>query len=233
MIKNNLKKKLNMKISKKLNKTILFKLVIIFVSIFVIYLGFNLIDKEKHESEIRISDNNPSWNTYVNTEYGFSIDFPANWKVYEEFEKVSPTINIYIPRNDIKPPFDHFADVNNVSIYPKGLSTEAVIGQYEESDIDINFESDRALNYILEDGSVWATYVSFDDLNDPWKPWGFIWSKVVIENLDYKCLRSDEEIDLEECNPFENDEFVRAGVVDEDLRETQEKILESFKFIEE
>lgn len=230
MKKKNWKKKINTKISKRLDKKIITRLLVVLLAFFFILYGLSLLEEDE-KSFVEISEENPSWNTYTNKEYGFSIDFPADWKVYEDFETVSPTINIYIPNKNIKPPFDHFAEINNVSIFPKGLPTEAVIGQSEKTDLELSFESDKAIDYILENGQAWATYISVDNFEDPWKDWGFIWSKVVVKDIEYKCLDGDTEIELDNCNPFEGDEFIRVGNVNQKIRETQEEIIKTFKIL--
>ncbi|NCS99027.1 hypothetical protein GW764_02455 [Candidatus Parcubacteria bacterium] len=222
-----------MKILITSNKKILKYFVIFLVGALLIFIGYqNLKEINKKTGEIKISEENPSWNTYTNYEYGFEIDFPADWKIYEDFENVSPIINIYIPNNNLKPPFDNFADVNNVSIFPRGLQSEIIIGQFEESEIDVDFEYDEMINYLLEDNTVWATYIKPEDLGDPWESWGFIWTKTRINNIEYKCLENEVEVSLDECNPFEGDEFVRTGQVDSEIREIQEEIVKSFKVIE-
>lgn len=232
MKKNNWKKKINTKISKRLNKKIITRLVVVLLAFLLILYGLSIFNEEE-TSFIGISENNPSWNTYINYEYSFSIDFPSTWKVYEDFETVSPTINIYLPNKNVNPPFDHFAEINNVSIFPKGLPTETVIGQYEKTDVNFSFESDRAIDYVLENGEAWATYISVYDFGDPWKDWGFIWSKVIINDIEYRCLDGDVEIELDSCNPFEGDDFVRVGKIDQDIRETQEEIIKTFKLLQE
>lgn len=213
---------------KKINKKTFF---VLFVLFFIVLIAFNFLFKqEEPKNKIKISENNPSWNTYVNKDYGFSIDFPVDWKVYEDSKTVSPTINIYLPKKGINPPFDHFAEINNVSIFPKGLPTEAVIGQFQPTEIELDFKSDKAVDYVLEDGTAWATYISLDRNSEPWKPWGFIWSKIIIENVGYKCFDGKKEIDLDFCNPFEGDEFIRNGQTDKEIREIEKEIIKSLKF---
>jgi len=228
-----------MKILKKLNKKILYYSGVFLFSAILIFIGYNFPqNSQKAEVEVEISENNPSWNLYTNTEYRFSIEFPSDWKIHEELETDNPIINIYLLDTNIKPPFDHFADINNISIFPKGLQTKAVIGEYQKAELDFNFKSDKAIDYILEDGSVWATYISvwatyisFDSSKKPWKPWGFIWAKSTIDDLNYKCVRAGFEISLNECNPFEGDEFIRSGSTNIEIRKIEEEIISSFKFI--
>jgi hypothetical protein len=221
-----------MKILKKSNKKILYYSAVFLFSASLIFIGYHFPqNNQKLEVEVEISENNPSWNLYENKEYGFSVEFPSNWKIYEDFETVSPTINIYLPNSKVEPPFDHFADIDNVSIFPKGLQTEAVIGQSQKTKIEFNFESDKSVDYLLSDGTVWATYLSFDSLKEPWKPWGFVWTRNTIKDLEYLCMRNSYEISLDECNPFDGDEFVRFGSVNPEIRLVQEEIIKTFKFI--
>ncbi len=219
-----------MKTLKKLSKKKITYIVIILIVFLGIFFFYNETHKQDIKSEV-VKSESGQWTTYFNYEYGFSIDFPEGWEINEDYKNVSPTINIFMPNKKVIPPFDHFADINNVSIYPKGLPTEAVIGQSKTTDIDLDYKFDKSIDYILEDGSAWATYINFEKVSDPWKPWGFLWAKTVVNDIEYKCLRSGKEIELDNCNPFEDDEFVRMGVVDSDIREIQEKIIRSFKFI--
>lgn len=222
-----------MKILKKLNKRKLLYFLIIVITIVIVFVGFKKdINNSIGKGSISISEERPTWNLYKNEVYNFEISYPSDWELNEEFEESSPTINIYIPNGEVEPPFDHFAEINNVSIFPKGLQTEAVIGQYKKSDLDVGFEYNSATDYLLEDGKVWATYINPDNLNDPWKSWGFIWARNIINDIEYKCISNETEISLDYCNPFEGDEFIRVGNVDQDIRETQEEIIKSFKLIQ-
>jgi len=224
-------KEKNMKISKISKKRIILNMSVVFFAVLVIIFGIKQVSNNDIEGEVRISELNPSWNTYVNEEYGFSIDFPSSWKVFEDSKSVSPTINIYLPKRNINPPFDHFAEINNVSIFPKGLQTEVVIGDSNKTEVDFNFDSDKSVDYVLDNGIPWATYINFANLDEPWKPWGFMWSRVVIDDLGYRCVSSGVEVGLDECNPFEGDRFIRSGVVDDEIREVQKEIIGTFKLI--
>lgn len=221
-----------MKKLKKLNKKTLIFVCFIILGIIIILFGIESLDTGSIKGEVEISEINPTFNTYTNLEYGFKIDFPSDWKIYENFEDVSPTINIYLPKEDVSPPFDHFADINNVSIFPKGLQTEAVIGQHQDSELDLDISIGESRDYLLEDGTIWASYIN-PDLEDPWKPWGFIWTRNIINNVEYKCLRESQQVELDTCNPFQGDEFVRSGDIDQEVRETAEEIVNSFRLIED
>jgi|AntRauTorckE6833_2_1112554.scaffolds.fasta_scaffold00162_25 hypothetical protein len=222
-----------MKILKKLNKKIIIYLLISVTALLLIISGLNLKNDFDHTNgQIKILEEKPTWNIYTNTDYGFEIAYPSDWELNENFKDVSPTINIYLSNSEIKPPFDQFAKINNVSIFPKGLQTEAVIGQSRESNLEINFGYESAIDYILKDETIWATYINPKGLEEPWKSWGFIWSRNVIENVEYGCISSGVEISLDSCNPFEGDEFTRIGNVDPEIREIQEEIIKSFNIIE-
>lgn len=222
-----------MKILKNLNKKNFLYFLIFITAIIFVFVGLNRdFGNDASKGNISISEERPAWNLYKNEVYNFEISYPSNWELHEEFEESSPTINIYIPNGEVEPPFDHFAEINNVSIFPKGLQTEAVIGQSKESDLDLDINYNSATDYLLEDGTVWATYINPDDLEDPWKTWGFIWVRNTIDDIEYKCISNESEVSLDYCNPFEGDEFIRAGSVDQDMRETQEEIIKSFKLIE-
>lgn len=206
--------------------------VIVAVIIVLIFWSLWLLHNHDDESGIIVQSSEPGWNTYLNEEFGFQIDFPKSWMIFEKFDDGAPRINIYEPRFGFIPPFDQFSDVNNVSIFPTGTETELIIGETRESEIEIDGFIDEAIDYYLATGETWATHVTFKKSDESWKPWGFIWSRMVIEYPKFSCQRGEVEIKIEECNPFDGDDFVRHGDVDDDVKKVRDKILESFKFTE-
>ena len=139
------------------------------------------------------------WKTYTNEEYGFKIDFPKDWRIAEDFERTSPIINIYKPKFDKKPPFDHFSDVNAISIFPRGVETEALIGETVDSEIAISasVDIDEVVDYVLKNGDVWARYITFDTVEEPWKSWGSVWARAEIKNLEFSCENGSEIVPIE------------------------------------
>lgn len=173
-----------------------------------------------------------SWNTYKNEKYGFSIEYPRGWKVAEDFSGNEPKINIYKVEFKSTPPYDHFSDVSNVSIFPHGLSLEGVIGQSRQSTIKFNYELEDSLDYLTKNGDVWASYINLkEEPNSEWKDWGFIWVKNKIVDPVYSCSRNGADVKIEECNPYNGDEFERNGVINSEIQKIQEKIIASFKIL--
>lgn len=226
------------------NKNRILVLILLVVSLTLVILGiYNVVSApEIMPGQISESDNVEAegWKTYTNEVFNFKIDFPSDWKLAEDFNRASPIINIYKPRFDARPPFDQFSDINAVSIFPRGIETEALIGQMTESRVEIDFPDlavsvDKAVDYSLVDGGVWATYITFDGLTEPWEPWGSIWATAEIKDVKFSCLSGPAsaqiEIELEKCNPFGGDVFTRKGTVDPEIIVIQERILESFRFI--
>jgi hypothetical protein len=172
-----------------------------------------------------------NWKTYENKNYGFSIDFPSNWKVYEYYKNDFPIINLYKQEFRLTPPFDVFSEVNQISIFPKGLPTELVSGETQESDMIFNFEASRATDYLLSNGQVWATYIVPEKINKKWEDWGFIWISNKIDNKNNFCTRNNTVISFEECNPYNGDIFKTSGKIDQDIKKIQDEILQTFKIL--
>lgn len=213
-------------------------LIVVFIFLLLLFLlsinNFLIRKTEPLTGSVNPSTVGESWVNYTNKKYGFSIDFPSTWKISEHLIDANPIINIYKPTfNTKKPPYDHFDEIANVSIFPNGVATEPLIGEInDESKIKLGNESREIKNYILENGEIWASGITFKNPPSTWKSWGFIWFRSEIKNLKQSCERSGIEIDIIECNPFGGDVFVRRGEVNEEVRNIQIKILESFKFLE-
>lgn len=213
------------------NIGIIIFILIVFVIIFVAFKSLSIKQFSGNEPENITVSEEGEWKTYKNDEYGFQIDFPSDWKVAEDFgDNLVPTINIYKPQFSAKPPFTHHSEITNVSIFPKGIPTEGIIGSLKESNIQISEKTTKKIDYLLEDGNVWGTYINFENPPKNWEPWGFLWARAEIENADYSCKRGEETVSMEECNPLLGDEFIRIGEVSSEDRLIEEKIIESFKF---
>ena len=213
-----------------------FVLVIFFILILLIVIDLIIIFAKPDVEISSITEsveNGEEWKTYTNTEFNFKVDFPSDWKVYEDFERTSPIINIYKSRFDVKPPFDQFSNIDAVLVFPRGVETEALIGETIDSEIvlvdSVEFES--VIDYVLKDGQIWATYITFEEVPESWKSWGSVWARSYVENIEFTCRSGEDEIDINKCDPFGGDTFVREGETDVEVREIQERILESFEFI--
>jgi hypothetical protein len=224
----------------RFKKRKIFVPLIILIVVYGLFLNSDRLSRSDLPNGIIIkTTEDGSWNTYVNETYGFTINFPNSWRVSEDFERVSPIINIYKPEFDLQAPFDHFANYNNVTIFPRGIETESIIGQTNESELlmheSIEELIDEKTEYILSDKTVWATQINFNKKLQKqlltWKPWGFVWVRTKILDESYSCTNGSVEILLDECNPFEGDEFIRHGKVKTEDVETLEKIISTFKFL--
>lgn len=205
------------------------KIFVILCILFSVLLIFLIWPKNPQNQMVGKITENPvenEWNTYVNEEYNFSIEFPTNWELSEHIVDANPVINIYKPKRKYdEPPYDHFDDIANVSIFPNGVPTEGVFGEKEEV-------GNGQINYLLDDGQVWAIMKNFDQVPDSWQDWGFVWAKTLIEDLKHTCEGAVGEKPIENCNPFEGDVIVRSGNVDSETLQTAEQILETFTFLD-
>lgn len=224
-------KVLSNKIFSKKKIIVLFLLLILFSIIFTI--SFFKKNQTELIGNIKVSEIEKDWVNYTNIEYNFSIDFPSSWRVSEYFVDANPIINIYKPKfNYNEPPYDHFDDIPNVSIFPNGVPTESLIGEINHnSDIKLIEEIAEIKNYVLDNGEIWARMITFQDYPRNWKSWGFLWMKLEVNNLENFCSRDGQIINILECNPFGGDVFIRKGQINKNLQKTQIKILESFHFL--
>ncbi|PIR89399.1 MAG: hypothetical protein COU07_00675 [Candidatus Harrisonbacteria bacterium CG10_big_fil_rev_8_21_14_0_10_40_38] len=179
--------------------------------------------------------NTSDWETYESPEFNFSIRYPKDWQISEFPENpISPTFNIYPKNITDDPPFNHFNLIPNVSIFPQGVPTEGVIGTNVPSDIIFSEETNRAIDFLMENGKSWATYTSFLNLPKNWSSDGFVWARVKITDFSVSCERDGREINLTECNTFTgHDHYIYRGETDEEVRKIEEAMLKSFKFLKE
>jgi len=207
-------------------------LVVLLVALFVISNMFTQDSLPKGQI-IESQTNETGWKTYINSKYNFQIDFPDGWNISETEEGSTPIINIYKMKFNLKPPFDHFSDVDAISIFPQGIETEALIGEVVESDLQSDQPIENKRDYVLDNGEVWATYITFTKVPGSWRAWGSVWARTQIKEVEFSCIRDEEKILIEKCNPFGGDIFIRSGSVNQKIVDIQRTILESFKFIKD
>ncbi|MFT5180086.1 MAG: hypothetical protein ACI9GH_000405 [Candidatus Paceibacteria bacterium] len=202
---------------------------LIFISLGIVFLNndVNLVDTVSEPLTL----GEVEWVKYENKEYGFELEYPNHWRIHVEDDDLSPKINFYPFQNNIELPLSHFTNATQFSIYPKGIPSEGLIGENVEVGLNINEEVDVVREYVLADKDKWATMITFKDVPESWKPWGFIWAGVAIEDLEYSCRQGFNIVSAELCNTFEGDELLRDGNTDNDLLEIERKIINSFKFI--
>lgn len=172
------------------------------------------------------------WQTYTDRTYQFSIDYPSDWKIARDDLAGSPRITFYNPKQTggATPPFTHHNDsAVHVSIFPSGLPTEGVSGETVTTTVSTMVTVDRGIDFILKDKTPWATMLTFKNPPSSWGG-GFVWAVAVVKSLDTTCLRGEQFIPYEQCDVLTGDLYIRDGTVDESIRATEVRMLESFRF---
>jgi hypothetical protein len=171
------------------------------------------------------------WRAYESEKWGFALDVPPGWEVFEGSDPYVPVVNVYAPAPRKKPPFDQSADVANVSVYPLGIKDTNIFSARERVETDVPGAGDATeTRFTLEDGSVWARQLNFAEAPEGWKPWGFVWARANVSNLAFGCSREGVEVPFEDCAPLGGDEVVRRGALDRVNAQTVERILRSVRF---
>ncbi|KKS06064.1 MAG: hypothetical protein A2418_00470 [Candidatus Brennerbacteria bacterium RIFOXYC1_FULL_41_11] len=176
------------------------------------------------------------WSTYRNAKFNFEIKYPREWMVSDfSSDQIAPIFNFYPPTENsqfIVQPYIHFSDADHVSVFPYGYPTEGINGEYQESNVALTEKTAQATDFILEDGTPWATFISFSKKPRSWQESGFIFSGAKMPNQRLVCMRGDQPIPLENCDPFTGDLIIRSGEINAGVRKLQEMMLSSFKFIQ-
>jgi hypothetical protein len=171
------------------------------------------------------------WTTYESAKWGFSLDVPPGWEVYEGSDPYVPVVNVYVPVGRKRPPFDQSADVASVSVYPLGIKDTEIFSARERGETEVPGAGDAVeTRFTLEDGSVWARQITFSDAPEGWKPWGFVWARATVVGPAFGCSRDGVEVPFDTCRPLAGDEVVRRGQLDRTSASTVERILRSLRF---
>jgi hypothetical protein len=204
---------------------------IVIVCVFLIALGFILLSMGSGKSErvkIPLTQEEIVWVKYENKDYQFELEYPEHWNVSENDSGVAPII-VFSP-NKIGGEVGQFDNVDQVIIYPAGFPSEGLRGESVESGLDIQ-NGNESFDYILANNEVWATYSSFSDIPESWETYGFIWASVEIPDIEYSCADGlGNMIDINSCDPYSGNSFTRTGSFDNDIREIEERIIESLTF---
>jgi hypothetical protein len=168
--------------------------------------------------------------TYQSDQYGFQIQYPSTWQI-----GVSKNgIHIY-KRGELFPQNPtHQTPFTNISIFPQGIATEGVSGEAASTSISFKEPAKRVFDYILDDGTPWATYASFKNIPASWDPSGFVWARVDIKNEVAQCEKNGEIIASGICEmgiEHSGEHTYRTGKIDAADRHMEETILKTFKFI--
>jgi hypothetical protein len=171
------------------------------------------------------------WTAYESEKWGFALDVPPGWEVYEGSDPYVPVVNVYVPVGRKRPPFDQSADVASVSIYPLGIKDTNIFSARTREEIEVSGAGEATeTRFTLEDGSVWARQINFSDAPEGWKPWGFVWARATVVGLAFGCSREGAEVPFDTCRPLAGDEVVRRGKLDRTSAATVERILRSLRF---
>lgn len=179
------------------------------------------------------SATNTAWKTYTSTTFHTTFLYPPEWVVYEGTleDGSTPAITAYKKGTTPLPPYTHHSDVTHVSMFPKGIPTEGVVGATVGTDVHLVETAKRILDYVLDDGARWATMMTFAHPPQGWEAWGFAWASLAIRNKQTACMRDGKEVSEAACDTLAGDDVVLKGSVDAEDRAREKKILESIRFV--
>ncbi len=206
----------------------------ILIILIAFLIGF-LLGSYLFDTKERNGVDTDNWITYTNEEFGFSLNYPPEWEVLEATDApIAPIVNFYSPESDTQglPFIHHSQEAIHVSVFPQGVPTEGIFGEFVESEIEFQVSVLNARDFILSSGEVWATFANVEDSPNSWTESGFIFSGLVINNHKVDCFWGGELISPEQCDPPSGDQIVHHGSINEEDRLIQERMLESFDFLE-
>ncbi len=166
------------------------------------------------------TDQTANWKTYANAKYGFEVQYPADWKVFESLDNIAPSINIYKTGT---PPLSDFSNETQVSIFPLGMPTEGPAGDSKQ----ISKQLIKGLNqrvsafYLSNNNEISAYYISFITPPKNWDTSGFIWTSLQIKNRTLTDATP---------NPDAMQSYHVSGEVDASGFSLIDQILSTFKF---
>ncbi len=184
-------------------------------------------------STMQQKDDVGEWETYTNEAYGFTVDHPTGWVVFDAGDDQSaPKINIYKPgHREGNLPFDHFANATHVSFFPQGIPTEGLVSITEEGDSLVNFPTDQSIRFVLDDGKTFASYSKPSNPPRSWNQSGFVWARGYMPNISSECRHNGNAVTEGECDVFGGgDTIVFSGSLDTDEWAVIEQILASITF---
>lgn len=191
--------------------------------------------EEGTSTEATENDPRAGWNTYVDSMYDFSIEFPNGWVVATgTLSTGDPVVSVYKAMGtSTNMVYSHQDVVSHVSVYPLGIAAEGIVGVMEPSKVIVTVPQASAKDYVLESGRPWATKAVFDVYPESWNASGFLFARSKIQEEEIKYMRGDTQIAQYEFDPFTGDSIVRSGFIDTQEREVEEEILRSFSFKDE
>ncbi len=211
-------------------------IIVLILTLVILYINF-ANDNDNVSGIVEQDIEQIDWRVYTNDKYGFELKFPVNWQMFEDFTTDSPIINIYPKTFNSNPPYTHFDNITNVSIFPKGIPTTGIIGEQSVGMNDetitnyLNEDASSIINFNLSNQSVWSRSISFNEAPATWEPYGFMWVRYDTSDYEEKCYREDKEIGIYECDIFQGDNIVRSGTRSNNNIDLINQIVASFRFI--
>jgi len=173
------------------------------------------------------------WQSHYNPTYGFEIKFPRDWQIYEGELYSTPIVNIYKKGEVKEPPFTHHSQVTQVSIFPRGVPTEGVVGEIRASNFSLDEETNIANDFILSDETPWASFLTFKNPSSKWQG-GFVWTELAVTGLGVRCVDPalpTRVIAPADCFDIPGGTIVRSGSVNSGDRAIEERIVSTFRFV--
>ncbi len=180
-------------------------------------------------------DPRAGWRSYHDEDYSFTLLYPQGWVVEKGSILLDPAITIRpdIGTSSARGPWSHHERATHVSLYPQGVAREGLFGETRPSATIITLPRAVARDYILENGRVWGTLVTFEEHPKTWTDAGFVFARALVEEEEIVCLRAGTTVEEGSCDPLLGDSLVRNGFVDAEVLKTLELILTSIAFVTE
>ena len=206
-----------------------------------IVFGFSFVKERWTSGDVDIN----MWQTYTSQVFGFRVSIPPDWIVIEfPNDEIAPRVNMYPSRqkqllaSSTQENIEHIlplapnSPIFNVSIFPHGIPTEEFWGESVPSDISFGEKTKDARDFLLKDGSRFATVASFENVPTSWNASGFISAYALKKKTRTGCVRNGRRVAIETCDSLLGDTIVRSARMSVRNREIQKIILSSFMFTE-
>lgn len=181
--------------------------------------GGNDTDNNSNDGPDQPADEE-DWLTYSDPVYGFTVEYPADWRFATDVVAGEPRFSIY---KEGQPPLSHHVNSTQVSVFPRGLGTEGPVGESRTISADLTAATESmVVEHYLSNNVPRGYYVRFSDAPASWEDYGYVWGAVAVQNLQA------EEV------PAENPDFMPtsrlSGQVSAQDFATVKRILASFEF---
>lgn len=178
-------------------------------------------------------DPRAGWQTYTDSLYEFTIQFPPGWLVATGTVGQDPVITIAPGEQNASSTDGYHTKTIRISVYPLGhvLSDDEQQKDLVQSTVILTVPQASAKDYVLGSKRPWATIGSFDQQPSAWSEAGYLYVRAHVEDETFSYLRGENEITKDEFDPTTGDRVVRQGYVDPTVRTIEEEILRSFAFV--